>query len=548
MGRSGRHPLGRSGAWILLAVAVVLTGCSVHHYHHYDPAPSPAAITVARPRPEVPWAEVVPAAHATAAPTPLAPPTATSVKQTPTNESPIWRRVSGAGLPVDVRLVAGGPEPPGTGAASAPPPAQPLPAPAKLPAAAEPGDRRAARLTLDQVINAVLVSDPKLRAGFEAINQASADALGASLRPNPTLYLDIQLLPLTRPFTPDATGGPPQQDVNLTYPIDWYVFGKRAANMAAAAQGVRVSEADFADRVRIRVTDAVATYYDVLEARALLDLAGENVALLEQVEAALAKAVAAGGRPRVELGRVRLDLLQGRQAVRDAETTLVSGKARLRALIGRSDRDPEFDIDGTLDVPLVAHPPPPDEGFEIAARNRPDVQAARLRGAQARANAEAERRKAYPDVAPMFGYTRQYQARAIGQPDANSWTAAVTMSLPVYNRNQGGRARAASVVAQTELDYQAALTDLRAEVETAAQQLAAARANAEAAAGDQLRLARDLLRSVTAAYQAGGRPLLDLLDAQRNFRDTYRTYVTVRAAYWRAVYRYAAALGQKITP
>ena len=99
------------------------------------------------------------------------------------------------------------------------------------------------------MINAVLVTDPRLRAGFEAINQAHADALTASLRPNPTLYLDIQLLPLTRPFTPDATGGPPQQDVNLTYPIDWYLFGKRAANMAAAAQGVRVSEAEFATLV-----------------------------------------------------------------------------------------------------------------------------------------------------------------------------------------------------------------------------------------------------------------------------------------------------------
>ena len=120
------------------------------------------------------------------------------------------------------------------------------------------------------------------------------------------------------------------------------------------------------------------------------------------------------------------------------------------------------------------------------------------------------------------------------------------MSLPVFNRNQGGRARAASQVAQYQFEYRAALADLRAEVETADRQLRAARANAEAISGDQLRLAREVLTSVTEAYRAGTRSLLDLLDAQRNFRETYRAYITARAAYWRAVYRFGAAIGQQI--
>ena len=47
---------------------------------------------------------------------------------------------------------------------------------------------------------------------------------------------DGQLLPLTRPVTVDRQGGPPRQDVPITYPIDWYLFGKRAANMVVAAQ------------------------------------------------------------------------------------------------------------------------------------------------------------------------------------------------------------------------------------------------------------------------------------------------------------------------
>jgi cobalt-zinc-cadmium efflux system outer membrane protein len=121
------------------------------------------------------------------------------------------------------------------------------------------------------------------------------------------------------------------------------------------------------------------------------------------------------------------------------------------------------------------------------------------------------------------------------------------MTLPIFDRNQGNRAKAASLFVQSQRDYDAALVSLRAEVESAAQDLRTAAANAEAIAADQLKIAREVLDSITTVYQAGGRPLVDLLDAQRNFRETYRAYITARAAYWRALYRYSAALGRKVT-
>jgi cobalt-zinc-cadmium efflux system outer membrane protein len=396
------------------------------------------------------------------------------------------------------------------------------------------------------LIQAVLVRDPKLRAGFEAINQANANALTASLPPNPTLYTDIQLLPLTRPFTPDMTGGPPQYDLQVNQPIDWFLFGKRAANMAREALGVRVSEADYADQIRLRVVEAANTYFDVAEAIALRGLARQDVENLRRVEAATRKAVEAGGRPQVELNRVRLDLLTAERAARDAETVLVTARAKLNALVGRTAAGPGIDVAGGLQAPAVADPLPDEEAFALAARQRPDVESRRRKAAQARADVLAQNRAAYPTVSPMFGYTRQYQQKAIGQPDVSSWTAALTVGLPVYDRNQGNRAKAASATAQAEFELHAALADLRAEVETAGQELRTARANVDAVSGDQLRLAREVLEAITQAYEAGGRPLLDVLDAQRNFRDTYRTYITSRATYWREVYQYGAAVGQQV--
>src|SRR5262249_52744337 len=162
----------------------------------------------------------------------------------------------------------------------------------------------------DQAITATLLASPKIRAGVEAINQATADLLTSSLPPNPDLTVGATLLPLTRPFTIDRQGGPPQAGADISYPIDWFLFGKRAAGMASAAAGVRVSEADFADLVRKRVTDTATAYYDVVEAKALLDLARQDLENLRRVEAATEKAANAGGRPLVELNRVRLDVLK----------------------------------------------------------------------------------------------------------------------------------------------------------------------------------------------------------------------------------------------
>ena len=161
---------------------------------------------------------------------------------------------------------------------------------------------------------------------------------------------------------------------------------------------------------------------------------------------------------------------------------------------------------------------------------------------------ESERRKAYPTVVPGFGYTRQYQNKAIGFPDADSWLANLTMSVPIYDRNQGNQAKAASVSAQAGYQLQAQRVALRGEVVKAIQDLTTSAANARAVAQEQLEIARKVRDSINEAYNAGGRPLLDALDAQRNYRETYRLFITSRASYLRAAIQYSATLGQQMTP
>jgi len=147
-----------------------------------------------------------------------------------------------------------------------------------------------------------------------------------------------------------------------------------------------------------------------------------------------------------------------------------------------------------------------------------------------------------------FGYTRQYQLHTIGFPDADSWSASVALPLPIWDRNQGNRMGAQSAATQTQFELAAGELELWSEIESIIAELAAARDNATAVSDEELRLAEKVLESINQSFAVGGSRLLDVLDAQRTYRETYRAYTTTRANYWRARVRYQSAIGQQDAP
>jgi outer membrane protein, heavy metal efflux system len=397
-------------------------------------------------------------------------------------------------------------------------------------------------LTLDEVINTCLIADPKTRAGFEAINQANADALSAALKPNPVLWSDIQLLPLTRPFVVTEQGGPPQLDVQLSYPIDWFVFGKRAAAMASAAMGQRVSEADYANLVRERVTQASLAFYDLIEAKALAEATRKEIIDFEQVGM---RSKNAEKKDPNEQRLIDLQLVKSRRQLHDAEAAIQTSKTKLRSLLGPAWGGRDFDVAHSLD----ALPPLPstnvDEAVALAVQNRPDLASWRWKLTQAQADIDVERRKAFPTVTPTIGYTRQFQRKAIGFPDADSWMASIEVPLPLFNRNEGGRAKAISAAAQRQYELQAAEIELRGEIESALREARAASGHADVISKEQIRLADDVRNQFSKAYEPGKEGLKDFLDAQKDYHETQRALITSRAAVWRASVKLSAAVGQQ---
>jgi cobalt-zinc-cadmium efflux system outer membrane protein len=402
------------------------------------------------------------------------------------------------------------------------------------------------RVTLPEAEAECLAADPRIRAGAEILQQARSDLWTASLVPNPVLDTGGSLLPLGQPFTVNAQGGPPQFDVGVAFPIDWLLFGKRAAAIDTARAGVDVAAAEFADLVRQRLAATIDAFYAVVEAKALLDLARQDLDNFQHLQQITDELVRLGGAGTIENDRVRVSLLDSQREVRRREADLAIAKAALLSQLGRNTSGKDFDVDGQLEVPAPVRPVSAQQAFRIAKSYRPDVVAAQLRVDQATRDAHKAETEAYPDVVPHVGYTRQFQSKSIGFPDVNAFGVGVDFSLPVFDRNQGNIDKAHSVLAQSRSELRVRLVDVRAELEEVSRNYRFAYEAVTADAPLRIEAARNARDKIETAYRVGGRPLIDVLDAQRAFRDTQRLDVEDRAGYWQSLYRFNASVGKEV--
>jgi outer membrane protein, heavy metal efflux system len=426
-----------------------------------------------------------------------------------------------------------------------PPPLSPAPPSVLPPRATESSPVEPHSLTLREAIEEALTRGPALNAAAEVVAQARADLTTASLFPNPQLTGATTLQKLGGHFTPENPGGPPQYSIDVAQPLDPILFGKRTAAIQSAKRALDVAGADFAEAQRQRRADVAAAFFDALETRATLGLVRADLEALRRVETLTRRRLELGGAPPIDVDRARLAVASAAQDLRNAELAEVGALTTLRALLGRTAAEPGFGIQGTLEVDAPAPAPDIEAVAGIAEDQRPDVVSLKRQVARWEAEARLQRRQGLPTLQAQVGYIYQHQ-EPVGAPNQNEWEAAVSMSVPLFDRNQGNIAKAASQARQARYALEATRAALRAELEQAVAAFRAASGAARAEDPDQLDAARSVRERTEAAYQAGGRTILELLDAERAWRDAQRLHVRVQSAYWHALHRLNAAAGAPV--
>jgi cobalt-zinc-cadmium efflux system outer membrane protein len=398
-------------------------------------------------------------------------------------------------------------------------------------------------LTMQQAIDEALQKNLSLLAQRMSLSVADAALITARLRPNPVLTGDADGLDLLGTgFNAENGAGPQQYAVRVDVPFER--GGKRELRTSLAGAARRVAEAQFADAARRLKQDVTLACVDVLEAKAMLQLAQDNFHALEQLVQLNDRRLSSGAIPELEVTRSRVAMLQYRSSVRNAELVLASARLKLLPLLGRTAGAPPVDIVDPLGLTPAAQAPDLESLQQTARLARPDLAA--LRYDQARTQADVRLQVAQGKVDYTVGaeYRRQQGVNARG----NMVGVFVSVPLPVFNRNQGEIARAGAERDKSGRSVAALENDLASEVTVAHHEYESARTLLADIERDLLKPTREARAGTVYVYQAGATSLLDVLDAQRAFNETMATYYAAQATYRRAQARLALAVGKDVLP
>ena len=396
---------------------------------------------------------------------------------------------------------------------------------------------------LDDAIARAVEREPSLRAARADIDVARGQRRQADLRRNPTFTFE-------RRDEPDGTDN--QTSVGIEWPLDLF---RREGRVQTAERELEATRFAVSDRERVLVAAVRMQYGTAAAAVRDLVVADELMATARRQLDLVRARVDEGTTPPLER-----DLLDVELRRLEAERVLATGRAdvtmvQLKQLLGMAPEEPLL-LRETLETLVIGRAlflPPP--GTAASATARPDVREAEARVALAIARVDQAQKDGRVDVSLFGSYMRAdagFPQQGFNPAGAlervrgqfNYVAGGATITLPVFNRNQGQLAAAEAERSGAEARREAAELAARAEV-AAAQARDTQAQRAVALFGEGVRkLARQNLDVIRQTFDLGRATVFDVLAEQRRFLDIERAYTTMLREAFEAHAALKRALGE----
>jgi cobalt-zinc-cadmium efflux system outer membrane protein len=392
-----------------------------------------------------------------------------------------------------------------------------------------PGSRAEEPLAVDTFVQIVLRSHPGARqlTALEAAANAEPKAVRRIADPTVAFSWDRATLPGGSSFT--------EREFSVSQTIPWP--GTWSANTHA---GDRAADALRAQGTGVRwelEIEARTAFSRLLHARsaAFIARAAESDALA--LRDLTAKRAELGESREVDRIKAEVEWLRQQRVRRAQDREAEAAEAVLRTLAVEPLPRP-LALAGDLPLGL-----PPIDGAALQqrlAQSNPRLIAARAAAAREDALASVSRRSRIPDLDLTW-----FRGNEVDK-QTNGFSFGV--KVPLWNANRGeiARAEAATTLANAATDR--LLLELTTSLERARQDLDISSTQAEMLARDILPAAARSLELARFTYQEGETSLLDLLDAQRTFRETEREAALSRLALALALAEVQRLVGPDFTP
>jgi cobalt-zinc-cadmium efflux system outer membrane protein len=387
-------------------------------------------------------------------------------------------------------------------------------------------------------------ANPTLQADQIGIDESKANEITAFLRPNPQFGVTADQIGHNAENRPFA-------DTITVFAVAYLHERqhKRELRRESAQKATAMAVSGHADLDRTLVFTLRGAFVQVLQAKAALVLARDNLRFYDQVLMISQDRRRAGDIAQIDYDRLELQRVQLEAAEQTADVNLRTAKIQMLTLL--NDRTPidQFDVTGPFDFAEVT--PALVDLRQRALDTRPDLRVA----LQALDKADTDHRLATANGStdPIFTVDaglptlsdiyQSYPAPLYEYVGLN-----VSIPLRIFDRNQGEKLRTQLDITRNQRLTDVARAQVFNDVDSAYATLVSNVILLKPYKDHYLAQALRVRDTVTYAYQRGGAALLDFLQAEQDYRSVQFNYVSLVGSYLTAAAQLNLAVGQEVIP
>jgi cobalt-zinc-cadmium efflux system outer membrane protein len=397
-------------------------------------------------------------------------------------------------------------------------------------------------LTWEQVRLKFEQNNPTLLADQMNIDESRAQEITAYLRPNPTFSLTV-----------DGTQIAPNNGVWAPFRGTYESPGisylherrhKRELRLESQKKGTLIAESNHADMVRTLMFNLRSAFVSALQAKAVVQLAKDNLAYYDRLLQISRDRFSAGDIAQIDLDRLELQRSQYESDFQTAGENLETAKIQLLALLNLRTPLDQFDVAGPYDFndELL----PRDEFRKIALDARPDLKAA----VEALDKAQTDHKLAIANGStdPTFGGWITHNSSNNNPFGINTLGVSVSFPLRIFDRNQGEKLRTKLDITRNQRLRDAAEASVLSDVDSSYATVSSDLALLRPYKAKYLQLSIRVRDTITFSYEHGGASLLDLLNAQSEYRSVQLNYANLLGSYLTAAAQLNEAVGREVIP
>src|ERR1700719_4122817 len=396
--------------------------------------------------------------------------------------------------------------------------------------------------TWEQVRARFEQSNPTLLADTLSVDESRAQEITAFLRPNPTFTLSAdgtQIAPeegVWRPFA--ATCESP----SISYLQERQ--HKRELRLESAKKATLIAESSHANLQRTLLFNLRAAFVATLQAKAVLQLAKDNLAYYDRVLEISRTRFDAGDIAQIDLDRLELQRVQYESDLQAAEESLENAKIQLLTLLNDRTRIEQFDVTGPFDFSDQLMPR--DEFRKIAFDTRPDFKAA----VEAIDKAQTDHKLAIANGStdPTFGAWYTHHSSNNNPFGINTRGVSGSLPLRIFDRNQGEKLRTRLDITRNERLRDAAEATVLSDVDSSYATLESDLILLRPYKAKYLQQSVRVRDTIFFSYQHGGASLLDFLNVQAEYRSVQLNYVNLVGSYLTNAAQLNMAVGREVVP